>query len=76
MFEHRSEEQWAQCLKDSGCNKKKIADLMECRRCEKKVEEISLMKNHRRALLDQLHRSQKQIDCLDYLIYQLEKRED
>lgn len=30
---------------------------------------------HRRTLLETLHREQKQIDCLDYLVYAIEKKE-
>ncbi len=30
---------------------------------------------HRRVLLDALHREQKRIDCLDYLVYTIEKNE-
>ena len=30
---------------------------------------------HRRTLLDAVHENERRIDCLDYLIYQLEKQD-
>ena len=37
-------------------------------------ELLRLLSDHRRHLLDCLHREERRIDCLDYLVYQLEKR--
>ncbi len=36
-------------------------------------EQIRLLYRRRAALLDRLHQNQKQIDSLDYLIYQMEQ---
>lgn len=68
-----SEEALVQCLKDSGCSKTEITDFLECRKKQKEQEELSVLRKHRTSLLDKLHKSQKQIDCLDYLIYQMER---
>ena len=35
---------------------------------------MRLLFAHRADLLDQVHMSQHQIDCLDYLIYTMERR--
>ena len=35
-------------------------------------EQLRLLYRHRAALLDRLHQDQKQIDCLDYLIYRIQ----
>ncbi len=32
---------------------------------------IPILRNHRNALLDSVHRGRNQIDCLDYLLYKL-----
>ena len=62
-------------LKDAGC------DLDMIRRCEvlvqsaKQGELIQVLSLHRRALLDVVHKNERRIDCLDYLIYQIEKQE-
>ena len=61
-------------LKDAGCDSDTI------RRCEilaqgkKKGELMRILSQHRRALLDTVHEHEKRIDCLDYLIYQIEKQ--
>ena len=34
---------------------------------------LRLLNQHRRLLLDAMHREQKRIDCLDYLLYQIRK---
>ena len=42
---------------------------------EKKTAELMrVLSRHRRTLLDTLHQSEKRIDCLDYLVYTLEKQ--
>ncbi|MDE6469985.1 MAG: hypothetical protein K2L19_03065 [Eubacterium sp.] len=62
-----------QNLIDAGCNKKQSDELMnmiqncEIKRC---IKELS---KHRCQLLDSLHKHQKCIDCLDYLVYMLER---
>lgn len=62
-----------QNLVDAGCSEKDIDELMEKL---KKGDVMCCMKklaNHRVDLLDVLHRHQKCIDCLDYLVYKIEK---
>ena len=36
---------------------------------------LILLREHRKELLNQIHRQQKALDCLDYLIFQTEKGE-
>lgn len=31
------------------------------------------MESHRKGLLDKVHEGEKQIDCLDYLVFQIER---
>ncbi|WP_050638189.1 hypothetical protein [Candidatus Stoquefichus sp. SB1] len=62
-----------QNLIDAGCKKQDIKEciLMYENKEEKKLaNQLSL---YRRALLNDLHQAQYKIDCLDYLLYQLEK---
>ena len=33
-----------------------------------------LLAGHRKKLLDHCHAAEKKIDCLDYLVYQMEKK--
>ncbi len=36
-------------------------------------EALALLAGHRKALLDSCHAQQKKLDCLDYLVYRMEK---
>lgn len=54
-------------LKDAGCEQTFIDEFLKL----EKKEQINLLAKHRSKLLDNLHKYQKQIDCLDYLIFTL-----
>lgn len=62
-------------LRDAGC------DLDTIRRCEvlaqgqKEAELMRILSQHRRALLDAVHQNERRLDCLDYLIYQIENQD-
>jgi len=60
-------------LKDSGCGEDTIREFVEDLREEKISEGLKLLEAHRRVLLDELHKEQKRIDCLDYLVYKIRK---
>ncbi|MCI8717625.1 MAG: hypothetical protein HFH63_08750 [Lachnospiraceae bacterium] len=62
-----------QNLKDAGCDHDTITAFVEDVRKQNITQGLQLLAIHRRTLLDNLHKEQKQIDCLDYLIYQIEK---
>ncbi len=62
-------------LKDAGCNEEDIACfLTEFCNGNQKMS-IRRLREHRKELLDELHASQRRIDCLDYFLYKLEKEE-
>lgn len=62
-----------QNLEDAGCTADFIKNFMTKWNHGKKNEELRLLETHRRSLLDTLHQDQKRIDCLDFLVYQLQK---
>ena len=62
-----------QNLMDAGCDKAVITAFVEDIHAEKIAEGLKLLAVHRRSLLDELHKEQKRIDCLDYLVYKMEK---
>ncbi len=37
------------------------------------MDMVPILARHRQALLDRIHKGQKEIDCLDYLLYSLKK---
>lgn len=62
-----------QNLRDAGCSDETISDFLRDLRGGKTAEGLKLLAAHRRVLLNRLHEEQKQIDCLDYLVWQMEK---
>lgn len=68
-------EEWVQNLKDAGCGSDMIQRYLDCCGCGDGKGIKRLLENHRRQLLEELHRCQSKIDCLDYLRYQEQKKE-
>ena len=58
-------------LKDAGCTERDIQRFLQLEQEGKQREQLRLLTAHRAALLDRLHASQRQIDCLDYLVFQM-----
>ena len=66
-----SEEDVIQNLKDAGCNQETIESFMKCMDRDDFNGQLRLMEGQRQCLLDRVHEEEKQIDCLDYLVYQI-----
>lgn len=62
-------------LRDAGFDSDMICRCEVLAYGEKKSELLRVLSLHRRALLDTVHENEKRIDCLDYLIYQIEKQD-
>lgn len=56
-------------LRDTGCCDEFIREFTELGRGGKEAEQRRMLSKRRAELLDELHESQRRIDCLDYLIY-------
>ena len=71
-------DEMARALRDAGCTEEAAAALMADVRDPRRL--LELLARHRAALLDEVHRCEKKIDCLDYLVYRIkqnqQKRED
>ena len=65
------EEALIQNLEDAGCGKKTISVFLKLYKNNEKDEIENLLLKCRKSLLDSLHKNQKQIDILDYLILDL-----
>lgn len=70
-----TEEETIQNLKDAGCDSATVTAFLKEVKSGKSARAMKLLEKHRRTLLDDLHENQKQIDCLDYLVYQMKKEE-
>ena len=62
-----------QNLKDAGCTDEMVEKFMALQDSEGKEQQLRLLSGHRKHLLEKLHRDERQIDCLDYLVYQIER---
>lgn len=62
-----------QTLADAGCAQETIAAFLKASKAGQESESIRLLRQHRGKLLDNLHKEQKKLDCLDYLLYELKR---
>ena len=74
MPNNQSMESTIQNLKDAGCSSRCVEEFLSLEREGKTQEQLKLLSAHRKRLLDRIHEGEKQIDCLDYLVYQIDKR--
>ena len=61
-----------QNLVDAGCDQGQIDRFWRLYTSGQPEELYALLAAHRRRLLECCHAQQRKIDCLDYLVYQLE----
>lgn len=73
MGAYQTKEAIEQNLRDAGCEEKCIREFMQDLEQDRMQAGLRLLNQHRRLLLDAMHREQKRIDCLDYLLYQIRK---
>ena len=66
------DEKVRQNLVDAGCSECFIASYDAAGSCG---EQLCQLRQHRKELLDRIHDGQRQLDCLDYLIYQVKRGE-
>lgn len=65
-----------QNLQDAGCEPDVIERFLVLWDAGNTSDQLRLLSCYRCRLLDKIHQGQKQIDCLDYLIYHLKKCEE
>lgn len=73
MSFNKSDAALIQNLKDAGCDAQTIENFMSDLHKGKEESSLKRLAIHRKKLLDSIHKEQKQIDCLDYLVYQMSK---
>ena len=60
-------------LIDAGCDESFI-EKFDCCMCDRKQCE-KMLTQHRRKLLDEVHEKERNISCLDYFFYKMQKEE-
>ena len=73
MGAYQTKEALEQNLRDAGCEERCVREFMQDLEQDRMQAGLRLLNQHRRLLLDAMHREQKRIDCLDYLLYQIRK---
>lgn len=58
-------------LHDARCDAHIIEGIIKFHSKGKTEEEFRLLQRHRKTLLNEFHKNQKNIDCLDFLIFKL-----
>lgn len=75
-YKELTDDKLLQTLKDAGCTDKMIKSFMDLYRSQSVFQQKKVLAVHRQGLLDKIHQQQKMLDCLDYLIYQLNRLQD
>ncbi len=73
MVTARTEQGTIENLKDAGCDEKTIQEFILANKQGDEAMEQSILERHRAGLVHTLNAVKKNIDCLDYLTYQLKK---
>lgn len=71
MYLNKSEDAVIQNLRDAGCDMETIENIISDLKKGDEKSSLKRLEAHRKKLLDSLHKEQKCIDCLDYLVYQM-----
>ncbi len=66
-------EQIQKCLQDAGCSSQEIARFLSVYSRLSIDQRICLIRQFRLPLMEELHRVQKQVDCLDYLVNEMKR---
>ena len=62
-----------QNLVDAGCSENGIASCMDYAKKGELKNLLPVLAQHKKTLLERVHTSEKQIDCLDFLVHRLNK---
>lgn len=60
-------------LTDAGCDDQTIDKYLQLADSGRVKEQLGLLARQKQALLEELHSSQRKIDCLDFMVFQMKK---
>lgn len=72
--DRNQEEKLIQNLQDAGCTPGFIDIFLNERKTNDASGQMKLLHTHRSKLLDTIHQEQSKLDCLDYLLFHLKKK--
>lgn len=62
-------------LSDAGCSASQIIQFLELEEQRKRREQYQMLSRQRALLLKELHQDQYRIDCLDYMVFTMQKED-
>ncbi|MBE5958678.1 MAG: hypothetical protein E7254_07445 [Lachnospiraceae bacterium] len=62
-----------QCLMDTGCHEEASDNILKQFESESMEDVLRLLKKERCRLMDEYHESGRKIDCIDFMLRELEK---
>ena len=62
-------------LSDAGCSASQIVQFLELEEQRKRQEQYQMISRQRALLLKELHQDQFRIDCLDYMVFTMQKED-
>ena len=62
---YASEDAVVENLRDAGCSSSQIECFLDWQEEERTADQLFMLSEHRKQLLDNVHREEKRIDCLD-----------
>lgn len=62
-------------LLDAGCDSETIEQFLKLEQQQRRKEQYRLLSRHRCVLLEKIHQDQYQIDCLDHMLYTMQKED-
>ncbi len=65
-----------QNLKDAGCGAQTIETVCRLYHNGQVRDAVKALRKHRCSLMDSLHESQERVDCLDFLVWRMEKERE
>ncbi len=72
----RESDRIRQILRDAGCGDDKIEAFVSCRSSCSREEQMRMLCLYRKKLLDRTHEAQRRLECMDYLIYQMQNSDE
>lgn len=73
MREENADKALCANLRDAGCGARTVARFLALEEAGAREEQFLLLSSRRRQILERIHRAERQIDCLDYLVHQMRK---
>ncbi len=74
MKQENQSKETLQCMKDCGCSEEQAMRYLALHQSDNISEQLQFLYCQRRKLMNELHDAQKKIDCIDYVIRQLEQQ--